>query len=137
MSLGQADVIQRHSQQRGGDIAMHFEGEHLSYGQLWRCIESATQTLKQAGVQPGDRVACLSLNHPRVIALPSATFPCAKSMAQQKRARCRSALHARVPSRTRAARAAQHRVCRCGWWMNRATRFNRLVLAKFAFAPPT
>ena len=69
MSDGLADVIERHAKGRGGDIALHFEGESSSYRQLWRCIESATHTLKQAGVQPGDRVACLSLNHPGVLVL--------------------------------------------------------------------
>ncbi len=69
MNLGLADVIERHAQQRGGDIALHFEGENFNYRQLWRCIESATSTLKRAGVQPGYRVACLSLNHPGVIVL--------------------------------------------------------------------
>ncbi len=69
MTLGLAEVVQRHAQQRGGDIALHFEGQNFSYSQLWRCIETATHTLKHAGVQPGDRVACLSLNHPGVIVL--------------------------------------------------------------------
>ena len=69
MNLGLADVIQRHAQQRSGDIALHFEGQRFSYGQLWHCIQLATRILRDAGVQPGDRVACLSLNHPGVIVL--------------------------------------------------------------------
>jgi fatty-acyl-CoA synthase len=69
VDLGLADVVQRHAQQRGGDIALHFEGQNFSYGQLWRCIESAARALKDAGVQPGERVACLSLNHTGVIVL--------------------------------------------------------------------
>ncbi len=69
MSDGLVDLIKRHEKQRGGDVALHFEGQDFSYCQLWRCVESATHTLKQAGVLPGDRVACLSLNHPGVIVL--------------------------------------------------------------------
>ena len=69
MNPGLADIVQRHAYRGDGDIALSFEGENFSYGELWRCVESATQTLLQAGVQPGDRVACLSLNHPGVIVL--------------------------------------------------------------------
>ena len=69
MKPGLADIVQRHAHQGGGDIALRFEGENFSYATLWRCIESATHTLVQAGVQPGDRVAYWGLNHPAMLVL--------------------------------------------------------------------
>jgi fatty-acyl-CoA synthase len=69
MNLGLADVVQHHAQERGGNIALHFEGEDFSYAQLWRCVESATCTLNDAGVQSGDRVAYWGLNHPAMLVL--------------------------------------------------------------------
>jgi fatty-acyl-CoA synthase len=69
MSRGLADVIERRARERGGDAALHFEGQNFSYDQLWRRIESATRTLTVARVQPGDRVAYWGLNHPALLVL--------------------------------------------------------------------
>ena len=49
--------------------AIHYQGENLSYAALWRRIEAATTVLRERfGVQPGERIAWLGLNHPDFIA---------------------------------------------------------------------
>jgi fatty-acyl-CoA synthase len=64
-----ASFIQRHAQLFPDKLALHHEGRDIGYAQLWQGIEAATAVLHAAGVQPGDRVAWLGLNHPDVLVL--------------------------------------------------------------------
>lgn len=64
-----AQVIERHAQFSPQQVAIHAAGEDISYPALWQRIESATQVLLAAGVQPGDRVAWLGFNDPAVLVL--------------------------------------------------------------------
>jgi fatty-acyl-CoA synthase len=45
-------------------LALRFEGESWTYGQLQRCIENCAARLRALGVAKGDRVAFLGLNQP-------------------------------------------------------------------------
>ncbi|MDP2033104.1 MAG: AMP-binding protein [Polaromonas sp.] len=64
-----ASLIERHAQLSPDKLALHHEGRDIPYAQLWQRIEAATAVLHAAGVQPGDRVAWLGLNHPDVLVL--------------------------------------------------------------------
>ena len=55
--------------QRPGAVALHFEGEDLTYGALQREVLAATRALHAHGVRRGDRVAFLGFNHPHMLAL--------------------------------------------------------------------
>jgi fatty-acyl-CoA synthase len=44
--------------------AVHYRGETISYGELWREVAAAAHGLRAAGVRPGDRVAVLFPNCP-------------------------------------------------------------------------
>ena len=48
---------------------MHWLGQDISYPMLWRQIDTATAVLLQGGIRPGDRVAWLGLNDPRMLVL--------------------------------------------------------------------
>jgi acyl-CoA synthetase (AMP-forming)/AMP-acid ligase II len=45
-------------------LALRFEGESWTYGQMQRCIENCAARLRALGVAKGDRVAFLGLNQP-------------------------------------------------------------------------
>lgn len=62
------------SQQRGSAVALRFEGQSTSYAQLAEQAQALGAALLSRGVQAGDRVAWLGLNHPLQIAL---LFACA------------------------------------------------------------
>ena len=64
-----ARIIERHAAFAPGQVALHFEGEDISYPQLWQRVEQATAVLQSAGVRPGDRVAWLGLNDPSMLVL--------------------------------------------------------------------
>lgn len=68
-------ALASHAANRPHAIALHFEGKAISYGDLWRRIDAATQTLIALGIQAaapdscGPRVAYLGLNHPALLVL--------------------------------------------------------------------
>ena len=41
-----------------------FEGQSLTYAQVWREVRAATSALAARGVKPGDRVGIIATNHP-------------------------------------------------------------------------
>ena len=56
--------------------AIRFEGEAISYPEFNRQIKASAQVLKNGlGIQPGDRIAYLGQNHPRILVL---LFACAR-----------------------------------------------------------
>lgn len=64
------DVLAHRAAQQPGAVALHFEGEDLSYGQLAsQAAAAASQLAHGWGVRPGDRVAWLGLNHPAQLVL--------------------------------------------------------------------
>ncbi len=62
-------IIEHWAQMAPGKTALRFQGEEISYAALWQRIEAATGHLLARGVEPGDRVAYLGLNHPDYLAL--------------------------------------------------------------------
>ena len=62
-------IIERHAAFAPDQVALHFEGEDITYPQLWQRVEQATAVLSAAGVRPGDRVAWLGLNDPSMLVL--------------------------------------------------------------------
>jgi fatty-acyl-CoA synthase len=60
---------------RPNRVAVHCQGEDLSWSELWRRVEAATLRLASLGVNRGDRVAYLGYNHPEILAL---LFACAR-----------------------------------------------------------
>ncbi|MDW5441704.1 class I adenylate-forming enzyme family protein [Polaromonas sp. SM01] len=67
--MGLANIIERHAQLSPAQVALHFSGEDITYAELWRRIQRATEVLLAAGIQPGDRVAWLGLNDPALLVL--------------------------------------------------------------------
>ncbi len=55
--------------------ALHFDGQDISYPQLWRATGQASGALLDAGIRQGDRVAWLGFNDPAMLAL---LFACAR-----------------------------------------------------------
>lgn len=68
-SIALADIIQAHASCSPLKVALHFEGEDISYAQLWQRIEAATPELAEQGVRPGDRIAWLGFNDPAMLVL--------------------------------------------------------------------
>jgi fatty-acyl-CoA synthase len=64
-----AGLLLHHAQQRPHAIALRFEGADTSYAQLAAQAHSMALGLQALGLQAGDRVAYLGLNHPLQIAL--------------------------------------------------------------------
>jgi fatty-acyl-CoA synthase len=62
------------SQQRPDAVALRFEGQTTTYGELLAQAQALAAALLERGIEPGDRVAWLGLNHPLQIAL---LFGCA------------------------------------------------------------
>ena len=62
-------IIEHWARMAPAKCALRFAGEEISYAQLWDRVEAATCHLLSRGVEPGDRVAYLGLNHPDYIAL--------------------------------------------------------------------
>lgn len=62
-------ILLAHSQQRASAVALRFEGQDIHYGELHAQAQAFGAALQGRGVQRGDRVAWLGLNHPRQIAL--------------------------------------------------------------------
>jgi long-chain acyl-CoA synthetase len=59
-----ADVTRHHARERPDQIALHFEGERISYDALDRRASQVAQGLLRAGIAPKTRVAVLAKNHP-------------------------------------------------------------------------
>ena len=57
------------AEQRPQQPAIHFEGSSITYGELERRIQVATEQLSAHGVQATDRVAYLGLNHPVMLVM--------------------------------------------------------------------
>lgn len=64
-----ANIVYARANSSALQVALHFEGEDITYGQLWQRVEAATATLAGQGVKAGDRVAWLGFNHPHLLAL--------------------------------------------------------------------
>ena len=62
-------ILQAHSQQRGTAPALRFEGQETSYAQLAAQAQAIAAALVGQGLQRGNRVAWIGLNHPLQIAL--------------------------------------------------------------------
>jgi fatty-acyl-CoA synthase len=61
-------IIGRWATDTPARCAIHFHGEDITYAALWQRIDGATVVLReQFGVQPGERIAYLGLNHPDFI----------------------------------------------------------------------
>jgi fatty-acyl-CoA synthase len=69
-------ALAHHAQQSPNAISLHFEGQTISYSELWQRVEAATLRLMELGIAPhdpgavcGPRVAYLGLNHPNMLVL--------------------------------------------------------------------
>ncbi len=67
-------VLQAQAEQRGATVALRFKGRETTYAQLAAQAQALAAALHSRGIQRGDRVAWLGLNHPLQIAL---LFACA------------------------------------------------------------
>lgn len=67
--------VERHASFTPGAAAIRFEGSALTYAELARRVHCAAALLAQRGVQRGDVVAWLGMNHPAVLVL---LFACAR-----------------------------------------------------------
>ncbi len=52
-----------------GRVALHFQGEDCTYGDLWTRVQRMTRALAGLDVRKGDRVAFLGYNHPEMLVL--------------------------------------------------------------------
>jgi long-chain acyl-CoA synthetase len=59
-----ADIIRRHSAARPDRIAIHFEGQRITYRDLDRRANQVANTLVAAGIRPQARIAVLAKNSP-------------------------------------------------------------------------
>ena len=70
-----AGLVQYHALNRPSQIALSFDAQHeaghgdITYLQLWQQVQQATHFLAMRGLQTGDRVAYLGLNHPDQLVL--------------------------------------------------------------------
>jgi len=62
-------IIEHWATMAPSKCALRFEAAEISYAALWQRVEAATSHLLARGVEPGDRVAYLGLNHPDYLAL--------------------------------------------------------------------
>ena len=68
-------IVERWAGLRPHHVAVHFQGEDITYAALSRRVEAATLRLASLGVNRGDRVAFLGYNHPELLAM---LFACAR-----------------------------------------------------------
>lgn len=69
-------LLYRHASETTRRPALHYLGRTFSYGKLWRRVERVSAHLAGTwGIQPGDRVGTLSLNHELQLAM---LFACAR-----------------------------------------------------------
>jgi fatty-acyl-CoA synthase len=64
--LNPALVLEQRARDAADRVALHFEGEDISYAELWRRVEAAAGSLP---VEPGERVAFLGYNEPDLLVL--------------------------------------------------------------------
>lgn len=69
MGMNLSRIIERHAQFAPQARALHWQGQDITYPELWRRIDDATAALLHSGVRPGERVAWLGLNDPRMLVL--------------------------------------------------------------------
>ena len=75
-SMNIANWIDRHADFSPDKVAIHFEGEAITYAEMARQVETAAQVLKrELGVGRGDRIALLGYNSPELLVL---LFACAR-----------------------------------------------------------
>jgi fatty-acyl-CoA synthase len=60
-------IVEGWARLRPHHVAVHFQGEDITYAALWRRVEAATLRLASLGVHWGDRVAFLGYNHPALL----------------------------------------------------------------------
>ncbi len=58
-----ADIPRAQARQRGDAVALVCDGRDISYGEFDRRTSQCAQALIDAGLRPGDRVACLTKNN--------------------------------------------------------------------------
>ncbi|MCY7306319.1 MAG: AMP-binding protein, partial [Rhodoferax sp.] len=61
--------IEHHAQQSPQALALHFEGDDVTYAEFWRRVLQAQAALQQRGIATGDRVAWLGQNDPAMLVL--------------------------------------------------------------------
>ena len=61
--------IEHHAQQSPQALALHFDGEDVTYAEFWRRVLQAQAALQQRGIAAGDRVAWLGQNSPAMLVL--------------------------------------------------------------------
>lgn len=59
-------IVEHWARHHPHKVALHFQGESITYGALWRRVDEATAAL---GIQRGERLAWLGYNHPRMLVL--------------------------------------------------------------------
>jgi acyl-CoA synthetase (AMP-forming)/AMP-acid ligase II len=59
-----ASLIRTHAAERGDKTAIYFRDEAISYGELWKQVESIASYLFERGVRAGDRVGLSMSEHP-------------------------------------------------------------------------
>jgi fatty-acyl-CoA synthase len=64
--LNPALALQQRAREAADRIALHFEGEDISYADLWRRVDAVAGSLP---VEPGERVAFLGYNEPGLLVL--------------------------------------------------------------------
>ncbi len=69
MAINLSRIVERHAQFSPRQVALHVEGEDITYARLWQLVDQATAALLEAGIKCGDRVAYLGLNDPALLAL--------------------------------------------------------------------
>lgn len=62
-------IVERHAQFTPHRVALHCDGQDITYAQLWQRTRTATGALAGQGVRAGDRVAWLGLNDPAMLVL--------------------------------------------------------------------
>ena len=63
-------IIERHAAFQPHKAALHFQGQDISYADLWARIDAASGGLAaRLDVRKGDRIAYLGLNHPEMLVL--------------------------------------------------------------------
>ncbi len=65
-----ADITRHHAKARPDRVALHYEGETITYAELDRRANRVAQGLLAAGIAPGMRVAILAKNSPAFSARP-------------------------------------------------------------------
>ena len=64
--LNPARILERRAAEAPGKAAIHFEGEAISYADLWRRVQAVARGL---AIAPGDRIAYLGYNEPALLVL--------------------------------------------------------------------